>query len=92
MSSQISSENKLLISLVEDYNVCQSTEDNARSLLMKPSFPWHWNPDFKLLGYGIKKTVNPEVKDIMDSYLMLCCSSEDMHNIKGESSKCCQFP
>lgn len=91
VSSQISSETKVLRSLMEDYNTCQSVGEYQPIAFDEALDPTSIECRLQALGVWCQGTVNPEKRDIMDSYLMLCRSKEDLCMLKEEAQNILTF-
>ena len=78
VSSLISGETKLMRSLVEDYTACLSVENSQANAYDEALDPTALEWRLQALGVWCQGTVNPEKREIMDSYLMLCRSKEEL--------------
>ncbi len=78
VSSQISKESKLIRSCVEDYNACLMEEDSQPAIAVEEVLdPVTFESRLAVLGVWCQGTL-PEKRDVMDSYLMLCRSKEEL--------------
>lgn len=85
LSIQIGKETKSVRSLVEEYHACLSTSDESNL-----SFDEALNPStmaIKLENFGMwcHSVASGKKREIIDAYLMLCRSKEDMCMLKEEA-------
>ncbi len=78
VSSQISKENKFIRSMVEDYNACSIEGDSQPAIMAEEVFdPITFEDKLRVLGVWCQGT-EPEKREMMDSYLKLHRSNEEL--------------
>ncbi len=79
VSSQISKETKLISrSMVEDYNACSIEGDSQPAIMAEEVLnPITFEDKLQVLGVWCQGT-EPEKREMMDSYLKLCRSIEEL--------------
>ena len=83
---------QLLRSLLEDYKACLSVDDSSEAVTMTEALdPTSLEQRLQALGVWCQGTVNREKRDLMDSYLMLSRSNEDLCMLKEEASNVIQY-
>ncbi len=94
VSSQISSETRIIRTLLEDYSACLSVDDaHVQSLtigeVLDPSVV-----EARLQALGIwsqAMVYHGERREVMEAYLMLCRSNEELHLLKEEINNVVSF-
>lgn len=87
VSSQITKETRRIKSLLEDYSASLSpTESPIESILLSDALdPSAIEHRLQTLGIWFQTVASGEKREVMDAYLMLCRSNEDLSMLKEEA-------